>query len=51
MKKEALALTNAFFRYLETERRYSQNTIKSYQRDLKHFSRHLQVKKFLVGRK
>ena len=45
MKKEALALTNAFFRYLETERRYSQNTIKSYQRDLKHFSRHLQVKK------
>ena len=45
MKKEALALTNAFFRYLETERRYSQNTIKSYQRDLNHFSRHLQVKK------
>ncbi len=45
MKKEAQALTNLFFRYLETERRYSQNTIKSYQRDLKHFTVHLQDKK------
>ena len=44
MKKEAQALTNLFFRYLETERRYSQNTIKSYQRDLEHFSVHLQDK-------
>ena len=45
MKKEAQALTNSFFRYLETERRYSQNTIKSYQRDLNHFTVHLQDKK------
>ncbi|MED5269847.1 MAG: tyrosine recombinase XerC, partial [Pseudomonadota bacterium] len=45
MKKEAQALTNLFFRYLETERRYSQNTIRSYQRDLEHFSVHLQDKK------
>ena len=45
MKKEAQALTNLFFRYLETERRYSQNTIKSYQRDLNHFTVHLQDKK------
>ena len=45
MKKEALALINSFFRYLETERRYSQNTIKSYQRDLTHFLDHLQDKK------
>ena len=44
MKKEAQALTNLFFRYLETERRYSQNTIRSYQRDLEHFSVHLQDK-------
>ena len=45
MKKEAQALTNLFYRYLETERRYSQNTIRSYQRDLAHFSVHLQDKK------
>ena len=45
MKKEAQALTNLFFRYLETERRYSQNTIRSYQRDLEHFLVHLQDKK------
>ena len=45
MNKEAQALTNLFFRYLETERRYSQNTIRSYQRDLEHFSVHLQDKK------
>ena len=45
MKKEALALINSFFRFLETERRYSQNTIKSYQRDLGHFSEYLQPKK------
>ena len=45
MKKEAQALTNLFFRYLETERRYSKNTIRSYQRDLEHFSVHLQDKK------
>ena len=45
MKKEAQALTNLFFRYLETERRYSQNTIRGYQRDLEHFSVHLQDKK------
>ena len=45
MKKEALVLINSFFRFLETERRYSQNTIKSYQRDLGHFSEYLQPKK------
>ena len=45
MKKESQALTNLFFRYLETGRRYSQNTIRSYQRDLEHFSVHLQDKK------
>ena len=47
MKKEALALINSFFRFLETERRYSQNTIKSYQRDLGHFSEYLKPKKLL----
>jgi integrase/recombinase XerC len=44
MKKEALELINGFFRYLETERRYSQNTIKSYQRDLDSFSVYIQKK-------
>ncbi len=45
MKKDALALAQSFFRYLETERRYSPNTLKNYRRDLEHFSEYLEPKK------